>query len=41
MVLVADFGSKLGIDVLVGWQVISSTELGCGQGLTDVGQRSV
>ena len=40
MVLVADFGNKLGFGVLVGRPAIASAEPGCGQGLTDIGQRS-
>ena len=40
MVLVADFGSNLGFDLLVGKPAPASAEPGCVQELTDVGQRS-
>ena len=40
MVLVADFGSNLGFDLLVGKPAPASAEPGCVQELRDVGQRS-
>ena len=40
VVLVADFGSNLGFDLLVGKPAPASAEPGCVRELRDVGQRS-